>query len=171
LKAPEYDDLDDGSPQRISRTKKKEAALAAQRLGERLLSLTDDQLSHLKIPEMLKEALADARSMKKHGALRRQLQYIGTLMRHLDTDQLQEQLDGIARQGHEAARRFKQTEQWRDRLIAGDDDQAATLVAQYPQMDQSLLADLVQKCRQATIPNERKKAGRALFRYIQQFIN
>lgn len=159
-----------GIQERVSRTQKKKAAIAAQKLGEQLLSLTGEQLEKLDIPEELLSALDQASEMKKRGARRRQLQYIGAIMRHLDTQSLKEELDAISDQGHENIRRFKQVEQWRDRLVAGGEEQVDELLEASPQMDRQTLIDLVRICQRAGAGSEARKAGRALFKYIRQYL-
>ena len=77
---------------KLSRTKKKKAAKSLQKLGERLVDLDNAQLDALDLPSDLKDALCETRSFKSHGARRRQLQYIGRLMRNYDTGMVQEAL-------------------------------------------------------------------------------
>ena len=76
-----------------SRTQRKNEDRARQRLGEQLVTLPPGQLGALELPEELLEALAFARKVKSHGARRRQMQYIGTLMRHIDPQPIQAALD------------------------------------------------------------------------------
>jgi len=68
-----------------SKSARKRAAHAAQALGERLIALKDADLVRLQLPEVLLEAVREARRIKARGGLARQRQYIGKLMRDLDT--------------------------------------------------------------------------------------
>lgn len=167
---PSEQSAKDGAGERVSRTQKKKDALAAQKLGEQLLTLTDEQLEKLDIPDSLQSAVEQARGIKKHGARRRQLQYIGTIMRNLDTQLLKAELEAIFDQGHEHIRRFKQVEHWRDRLAAGGKEQVDELITECPQMDRQTLMKMVQNCQRTGSGSEARKAGRALFRYIRQFL-
>ena len=67
-----------------SRTRKKNEALALQRLGEQLVGLPPSMLETIELPDELLAAIELARKIKSHGARRRQIQYIGALMRHID---------------------------------------------------------------------------------------
>lgn len=83
--------MDDSKP---SKSAKKREYLALQKLGEELIGLKESDLKQLELDVDLLEAVQEARTIKSHGALRRQKQYIGKLMRHVDPDPLRE---GLAR--------------------------------------------------------------------------
>lgn len=159
----------DPSIEKPSRTKKKKAAQAVQKTGEQLLELSDAQLNSLQLPSELREAVADARNMTQHGARRRQLQYIGSLMRGIDTGQLKQDLERIGRQAADEARRFKQVEHWRDELKAGDAQRFEWLLDRFPAMNREELARLVEQAKQNKSEMEKRKAGRSLFRYLRQY--
>jgi len=71
-----------------SRTARKNASKELQRLGEDLLALRPERLAALVLPEQLQEALAEGKRLKNFGAKRRHAQFIGKLMRKLDSDSL-----------------------------------------------------------------------------------
>lgn len=71
-----------------SKSAKKREYLALQKLGEELITLKQSELEVLPLEDDLLEAVMEARKMKAHGALRRQKQYIGKLMRHIDPEPL-----------------------------------------------------------------------------------
>jgi len=78
-----------------SRTRKKNEDRELQRLGEQLVALPVGRLETMELPDELLAAVAFARKVKPHSARRRQLQYIGTLMRHIDPHPIQAALDRI----------------------------------------------------------------------------
>ena len=78
-----------------SRTRKKNEARELQKLGERLLDLKKDQLDGIDLPDELREALAMGRKTTRHGAKRRQIQYIGKLMRGIDPEPIRNALRNI----------------------------------------------------------------------------
>jgi ribosome-associated protein len=78
-----------------SRTRKKNEDRALQRLGEQLAALPRVQLAAMELPDELLTAIESARKIKSHGARRRQMQYIGVLMRHIDLQPIQTALDRI----------------------------------------------------------------------------
>jgi ribosome-associated protein len=153
-------------PEKISRTKKKKAALALQRLGEQLVTLSPDQLAGLGLDEELLDAVLMAKDMKKHEALRRQMQYIGSLMRRCDGEAITEALEDLARQDDAEVRRFKRIEQWRDELASGDDERLRWVLANFPDADTAKLTRLVQAAREIKGQKDNRRAGRKLFRYL-----
>ncbi len=76
--------------ERLSKTQKKKEALSLQALGEQLVILSFEQLKNIELPMDLLNAVTLAKSLKKHKALLRQMQYIGTLMRKHDPAPIQE---------------------------------------------------------------------------------
>jgi ribosome-associated protein len=82
-------------PEYKSRTRKKNEDRALQRLGEQLVALPPGQLKTMELPDELLTAIEFARKLKNHGARRRQIQYIGALMRHIDPQPIETALDRI----------------------------------------------------------------------------
>jgi len=96
-------------PTRLSKTKKKNAALAVQDLGERLVKLSDDQLKRVDIPAAVLTAVQAAKTITKHVPRARQMQYIGTLMRKYDPTPVREFLDALD-QGRQLPAKVKRSE-------------------------------------------------------------
>jgi len=82
---------------RLSRTQKKKAALSLQELGERLVKLSDEQLTRIDLPGDVLTAVKTAKAIKKHVPLSRQMQYLGTLMRKYDPAPVREFFDALKR--------------------------------------------------------------------------
>ncbi len=80
-----------------SKSARKREYIALQKLGEELIALKQTDLLSLPLDESLVEAILEAGQMKAHGALRRQKQYIGKLMRHIDPEPLREELAKLRR--------------------------------------------------------------------------
>ena len=78
-----------------SKTRRKNEDKALQRLGEQLVALPFGQLEIMGLPDELLTAIELARRIKSHGARRRQIQYIGVLMRHIDPQPIETALDRI----------------------------------------------------------------------------
>lgn len=154
--------------ERLSRTKKKKIAQTLQKLGERLVLLGDAQFDALSLPEALLEAVAMARRMKSHGAKRRQLQYIGRLMRAYDPADIESALERITAGEDEQKRHFKRVERWRDELVSGNEERLAWLAEHCPSIDLQKLAELVAKAQTGHCDADKKKAGRMLFRYLNR---
>jgi ribosome-associated protein len=80
-----------------SKSARKREYLALQKLGEELITLKQTELDSLTLDEGLLEAILEARQIKAHGALRRQKQYIGKLMRHIDPEPLRAEMAKLRR--------------------------------------------------------------------------
>ena len=150
-----------------SRTQLKKEALARQKIGERLLALSDAQLHRLALPSQLTMAIRDIRNMKARGARRRQMQYIGSLMRHIDVTPIQQVLLEIEQGAYRQARDFQRIESWRDRLMAGEVEVIEEILEQYPQADRQRLGQLIRSARRERQKDAPPKSARNLFRYLK----
>ncbi len=155
----------------ISKTRKKEQALAAQDLGEKLVKLTGEQLGKIALPEELLSAVTQAKMIKKHGARRRQMQYIGVLMRKIDATPIQEAIQDLEEAGRRQVEVLKKVERWRDELVRGNDALVEEIVSAVPNADKEQLTALVTKAREELIKARPSPApARALFRYLHKSI-
>jgi ribosome-associated protein len=160
----------DPHQQRPSKTQRKHEAQSLQVLGEALLELPDDRLAALPIPEPLRDALRECQRITSHEGRRRQLQYIGRLMRSADAEPLRDAV-AEARLGraHDTLA-LHRAERWRDELIA-DDGATTRWLAQHPRADAQRLRSLVRAARSdAATPAERRRgsAYRELFRFVKE---
>jgi len=99
-----------------SKSARKREYLALQSMGEQLIELTTEQLASISLDKQLLEAVQTAKSMKSHGALRRQKQLIGKLMREVDPEPIRVALDSFGRNDTLAREVFRQSEHWRNRI-------------------------------------------------------
>ena len=148
-----------------SKSARKREQLELQRLGERLIALTAEELRALPIEERLREAVLTASGIRAHGALRRQKQLIGKLMRDCDPEPIRRALDARSADGRRAKRVFADAERWRDRITAERDDAVRSFCEQTGAAEGQLV-ELLNRIRSA--PNERIEKGlrRQLFREI-----
>jgi ribosome-associated protein len=136
-------------------------------LGEKLVKLSNDQIHDIDMPDEIYDAVKMAKTIKLRGALRRQMQYIGTLMRKIDVGPIQEALHDIEEGNYRKALAFKETEKWRDGLMAGDKDLMEEILETCPDADRQQLAQLVRNAIKEREKNRPPKAGRILFRYLK----
>ncbi|HSV48497.1 MAG TPA: ribosome biogenesis factor YjgA [Ramlibacter sp.] len=139
-----------------SKTELKREADELQKLGEALLTLRSDLMERLDLSDKLVDALAQARRITNFEGRRRQMQFIGKLMRGLDEDTrqavrqvLDEQHKGSARE----AQALHEAEHWRDELIANEEALAQWL-AQHPATDTQQLRALVRQARKDSQPDK-----------------
>ena len=104
------------SESKPSKSARKREYQALQSLGEQLIGLSAEQLANMSLDEQLLEAVQTAKGMKSHGALRRQKQLIGKLMRVVDPEPIRVALDAFNSHDVIAKEVFRETEQWRDRI-------------------------------------------------------
>ena len=154
-----------------SKTEKKREAEAKQDLGAKLVKLSSEQIKNIDMPEDLLKAVKEAKSIKSHIALRRQMQFIGTIMRKIDPEPIQEAIDDIEQGNYKKAMEFKQTEKWRDKLIAGNKELMEEILAKYPLADRQKLSQLVRNAIKEKAANKPPKAFRVLFRYLVDLKN
>lgn len=164
---------DDQPDLAISKTRRKEAMHALQDIGERLVQLDPDRLAELSLPEVLTDAILEVRRMHKHGARRRQMQFIGKLMRTVDAAPIQEKMDRWSGAGMRHKAWLHLLERWRERLLA-DDHAFAELKLSYPGHpgvhDLQHLRALVRSAREEKRLNKPPRSFRALFHELQQII-
>lgn len=141
---------------------------ALQKVGERLVELTPDQIREIDIPEELREAVLLAQTMKKREARRRQIQYIGSIMRHVDADPILKTLEIISHGRTEKVQAFHQIETWRNRLIEGNDDLIEKLLNRFPHADRRQFSQLIRNARAEKEGSKSSKCSRALFRYLKE---
>ena len=148
-----------------SKTARKRELHALQQLGEQLITLQDADLERLPLDEQLADAVSAARRMKSHGALRRQKQLIGKLMRNVDAEPIRQALAGIESRGNADKRLFAVAERWRDRVI-DDGNDAVVAFRQETGADCDDLQVLVGELERAMSDRARKTVKRRIFRAI-----
>lgn len=174
-----YGDSDDGDA-RPSKTQLKEQAHELQRLGTQVLALPAERLERLELSDTLRAAIDEWRRTRSHEGKRRQLQYIGRLMRGADEEALREAVAEAQIGSARATLVLHEAEGWRDALIAGD-EALTRWAARFPATDLQQLRALVRQARKEA-PAEaalavaegrgqaprRGKAYRELFKRVRQ---
>lgn len=152
--------------ERKSKSQVKREMLRLQEYGARLVDLSPEQLSKIDMPDKLRQAVLDAKGMKKHGARSRQIHFIGAIMREVDTEPIINVLDHSDELKREEAVTFKRVELWRDRLIEDDNSAFNEIADVHPHFDRQHVNQLVRNARQEKAKNKPPKSARALFRYL-----
>ncbi|MFT3959187.1 MAG: ribosome biogenesis factor YjgA [Desulfovibrio sp.] len=112
-----------------SRSEKKRQSLALQNMGEELTRLGPQEVKNLDLPADLREALQLYARIGDHEGRRRQMQFIGRVMREIDPAPIRAMLDARREVSAAATAALHQAEQWRDRLLTADEGELADLVA------------------------------------------
>jgi ribosome-associated protein len=153
---------------RPSKSARKREAVAAQDLGTRLIALKESDLRALDLPERLLDAILLAQRITARGGLARQRQYIGKLMRDIDTAPLEIALDAHSRGAQIDAERHKRVEAWRVRLLGEGPAALDALLEWCPGADRKALSALVDKATGTRVDSgSREAASRELFRSLR----
>jgi ribosome-associated protein len=159
--------VDDEAPP--SKTQRKKHMLALQDLGAELVALNDEQLAAIELPEALRDAISEARRIRGFEARRRQLQYIGKLMRSVDAAPIRAGLDAAREKSVRHAALLKRVESWRDRLLA-EPGALPELVARYPAADARRLRELVREVQREREANRAPRSARELHRALRELL-
>jgi len=152
-----------------SKTQRKREMHELQALGVRLVELNSEQLDAVALPEDLRDAVDRAQRITKREARRRQLQYIGRLMRSVDPGPIREKLkvwDGVST---DETARVHRIERWRGKLLE-DDGAIGALVLAHAGIDTQRLRSLVRNAREERKAGRPPRAYRELFRALRDII-
>jgi len=165
-----------------SRTELKKESTELQKLGEALLTLRADLMERLALPGGLVTALAELKRITNFEGRRRQLQYVGKLMRQLEPQTLQSVRDALEEERSGSAQQtlaLHAVEKWRDDLIANDDALQAWLAA-HPDTDVQQMRALIRQARKDGAPTQdavskgqaprRGRAYREIFQIVREHL-
>ncbi len=169
---------DDNAP--VSKSARKREMAALQTLGESLLDLSADRFAKLPLSSGLREALNLAKSLKQREARRRQLQYVGKLMRAENYGEISAALTRFEDDNRLFRQRFKRLEKIRDELIEDSGEALEALLNSHPQLDRQHLRQLIRQAKKAslgeddaqnTVATDKATAKRRkLFEYLRETI-
>lgn len=164
--------MDQDPEEYVSKSQLKRMAHEAQAMGERLVELPDKTLKEMELPESLYDAIVQARGMKSHGARKRQLQFIGKLMRDIDTTPIADALARFDARHHSNVAQFHALEQWRDQLVENVDDAVGRFIADHPNVDIQQFRTLVRNAqREHKSQKNPPKYQRQLFQFLKDHHN
>jgi ribosome-associated protein len=151
-----------------SKTRLKQVSHELQELGEAVVALPDARLDGLAIAETLLDAIRQYKKTKTFEGRRRQMQYIGKLMRQHDVEPIRQAVTDMQLGRAKDSLALHQAERWRAELVA-DDDAATRWIGAHPETDVQQLRSLIRAARKDAALVPEKRSGRA-FRELFQFI-
>jgi ribosome-associated protein len=170
---PQSTDSVDADAERPSKTSLKKAMQELQELGQALTELSDERLRALPLSETLLEAVLEFQRTRSHEGRRRQLQYIGKLMRNADIEPIREAVASARLGRAREALALHEAEHWRDRLLASDNE-LTSWMDKHPRSDVQQLRNLIRAARKdlAATTDDPKAVGRKgrAYRELFQFI-
>ena len=155
------------STSRPSKTKKKEAMHELQDLGAELVELSVGQLKRIKLPENIYDAVRECQKITAHGARRRQLQYLGKLMRTADDEPIRAGLALIRGESSAEIARLHRLERFRVRLME-DEAFLSEIAATWPSVDLQHLRQLRRNALKEQETGKPPKNFRAIFQVLQE---
>jgi ribosome-associated protein len=153
----------------ISKTRRKLQMRELQDVGAELVKLSDEQLARLDLPEVLRDAVRDCKRFTKHEAVRRQLQYIGRIMRDYDAGPIVAQLDALSAPSRRQAALFHAAERWRREMLA-DPVAIEAFLSEFPEADPHALRRLVAAAREERAAEVKPREYRELFHWLNALI-
>lgn len=162
------DEFEDDRP---SKSQIKREMHELQALGERLVKLNEEATAKVPISDRLATALTEMRRLSKREARRRQLQYIGKLMRTEDGPAIEQALERLEAGGVAQTRLLHESENWRDRMIADGDAALSGFLSAHPEADRQQLRQLIRTAQKERDHNKPPAASRKLFRYVRGVID
>ena len=154
-----------------SKSQKKRDAEALKKMGVELVGLSLDQLNLLPLSDELMRAIVEAKSLKSHGAVRRQAQLIGKLMRSAEYDAIIEAYTDLLAEGSSQTARFHAVEHWRERLMDEGNLALTELIQAYPSIEVQPLRQLIKKAIDERSKQQHTGASKALFRFLRPYLS
>lgn len=158
------DDWEEGP----SKSELKRRMTELQQLGEKLTQLTPAQLAKVAITDQrLIEAIDQAKRINARGGKRRQLQYIGKLMRDIDADPIRQAINDLEQGNQAENQRFHRLENLRDILLTRGDAGLESVIEQLPGADRQHLRQLLRKHQREVSEGKPQATARKIFRYLR----
>lgn len=165
----ENEENDSLEPEGKSKSQVKREMLALQELGKELVDLNDRQLAQVPLTPALETAIHEARRLPHREARRRQLRYIGKLMRS-DHEAIEAALSKLQQTNDQHVHLQHRAESWRDRLLSDDDKALAEFIREHPQADIQHLRQILRMAQKEKTQNKAPTQARKLFRYIRELL-
>lgn len=153
----------------VSKSEIKRDAEDLKQLGEKLVNLTKASLTKVPLDDSLKDAIELAQRLQKE-ARRRQLQYIGKLLRSIDAEPIREALEKIENKHNQQQAMLHKLEILRDELVAKGDAALTDLLNEYPSADRQQLRNLIRAAQKEKEQNKPSKAYREIYQILRALI-
>ena len=159
---------EDNDHTEISKSQRKRDMDKLKKLGMELLEFSDDALRQLQLPETLLEAIRTGQRITSNNARKRQMQYIGKLLKDIDAAPLQKAVNARNHQHDTHTREFHLLEELRDKLVLEGDSALPAVLALFPRTDRQHLRKLIRQARKEQETRQSPRAARLLFRYLRE---
>lgn len=161
-----YHDSDEPSKRQINKAMKD-----LQKIGEALVKLPETHLAKVEMPDMLAKAVYMARTLKDNEAKRRQMQYIGKIMRNIDVAPIKLALLKIQLNHDTETEQFHEAEEWREKLIFGNDETVQQFLTSHHECDRQQLRQLIRKAQHDHKTEKNTGGKKALFKFVHEILD
>ncbi|MBN4053494.1 DUF615 domain-containing protein [Haliea sp. AH-315-K21] len=153
----------------VSKSQRKREMLELQDLGKELTEITEKLLAKCQLPAELLNAIQEYKRLpNKHEARRRQLQFIGKLMRSVETTQIEQALGRHQHHANLNKRLDQQLEKLREQLLAGSAEALQELILEHPDIDIQYLRQLIRQAQKELNKNKLPSSNKKLFQYLRK---
>jgi len=153
----------------ISKTRRKRRSHDLQDVGAALVELSEAELARLDLPESLRDAVLACKGITRHEARRRQMQYIGKIMRNVDAAPIAERLRALEAPSQRDTALHHLAEKWRQELLAGP-EAMQRFAREFPEADRNHLGNLVKGALDERRDSRPPKCFRELFHAVNALI-
>lgn len=151
----------------VSKSERKRQARAVLDLARQLVELKDGQLAAVELPDDVREAVHDTRAIRSHVARKRQLHYLGKVLRQYEVAPIARDVERVQAPGQEETAQLHLLERWRAQLIEHGDAALSELYEACPKADRQALRTLVRQARAETDKPGPPAAARRLFQALR----
>ena len=152
----------------ISKSQRKREAHELLDLAKKLVSRPESRLNKLPMDQDLRDEVEFARSIRAHGARKRQLMTVGKMLRKRDNEELLDAVYNVDQKNRQMNARFHHVEAWRDRLVEGNDKDLSELLEQTPAANAQTLRQLIRNAKKELKLNKPPSAVRKLFKLLRE---
>ncbi len=150
-----------------SKSQEKRDCDALKKLGDTLISLKQEELNTMSLPDTLLNAVREAKKLQSRSGLKRQRQYIGKIMRQIDADEIKIQLEQIKHKHDTNTIQFRKVERWRDQLLADDKTALSEIIDAHPNIDRQHINQLIRQAKRELQQEKPPASARKLFKYLR----
>lgn len=154
--------------QEVSKSQLKREANEILALAKKLLAMPEPTLNGLPLDTGLRQEVEFARSIRAHGARKRQLMTVAKILRKQDNEQLLDAINNLDQKNRQMSARFHHIEAWRDRLLEGDDQDLSELLDKSPGINVQTLRQLIRNAKKEARLGKPPAAARKLFKFLRE---
>ena len=154
-----------------SKTQIKKDMLELTELGHQLAKLKAEELAQIPLDDELLSAIKESHNITQNSARKRHFQFIGKLIRKADSDAILEAHNSLQDKHNNAARRLHAVENWRDKLLSGENSEFESFVKHYPNADRQQIRALIRSAAKEKQSQKPPASARKLFKLIRDTLD